>query len=129
MRIKRNDDRRPNSFTLLEVVVATGLMTTSLLAIFSVLRISLAARTQSQKRTEAVFLAQSQLTDVLLEDNPVYETRDGTTGAFYWQIKTVPTHIENLAAVQVRVQWPQPHRTQSFDLFTLRVMKTFTESN
>lgn len=129
MRTKRSIDRQKKGFTLLEVVVATGLMTTALLAIFSLLRISLTARTQSQKQTEAVLLAQSRLTEVLLEKNPVYETREGTTGSFDWQIKTVPTNIENLAAVQVRVQWSQQHRTQSFDLITLRMMKTFTESN
>lgn len=122
-------DHPTNGFTLLEVVVATGLMTTALLVIFSVLRTSLTARTQSQKQTEAVLLAQSQLTEVLLEDNSVYEIREGTTGTFNWKIKIVPTNIENMAAVQVRVEWPQQHRTQSFDLVTLKIMKIFIEKN
>ena len=75
-----------------------------------------------------VLLAETKLTEFMLVDSPVYETQMGVSRQFGWQVRVVPTAIENLAAVDVAITWNEQQRPQRYELFSLRKMKTFTEN-
>lgn len=119
---------KKKGFTLLEVIVALAITGTAIIAIFSVLRTCATASRHGRMLTAAVLLAQSKLTESMLEDNPAYETQTGISGQMSWQLRTTPTTIDNLATLEVAVTWNEQLRPQRYELLTLRKMKVFTEN-
>jgi len=120
--------KQKKAFTLLEIIVAMGLMSTALLAIFTVVQMSLSARLHSQKLTQAVLLAQNQLTQILLNDHLAYEKTQGNHGLFDWETMIAETNIEALATLTVNVNWNEKNRPQRYTLTTLRKLKTYDQS-
>ncbi|MFC1677107.1 prepilin-type N-terminal cleavage/methylation domain-containing protein [Planctomycetota bacterium] len=105
-----------HGFTMVEVIVAIAILSTSMLAVFGVLRTCLAADSRSRMLTRSVLLAESLMTETMLKRNITYETTQGSKGPFNWQIQVAPTQMDNLGAVCVQVKWP---RQQQYELFSL----------
>ena len=107
------------AFTLIEVIVSITILSTSLLAVFGVFRMCSAASAASQRLTESALLAEKLLAETTLEKNVSYQTQHGTEGFYSWQVRTMQTDIENLAAIEVTVQWPQQMSQKDYTLKTL----------
>ena len=107
------------AFTMVEVIVALAILSTSMLAVFGVLRMCLTANSSSQMLTKSVLLAESLLSETMLKRSIVYQTTQGSEGPFGWQIQIAPTEMDNLAAICVLINWQQQQRQGQFELFSL----------
>jgi prepilin-type N-terminal cleavage/methylation domain-containing protein len=106
-------------FTMVEIIVALVILSTSMLAVFGVLRMCTVANSGSQRLTESVLLAERLLAETTLEDSITFRTTKGNKGQFSWQIQTAPTGMDNLAAVCVTVQWLNQQKPQKYQLYSL----------
>jgi len=104
---------------MVEIIVALAILSTSMLAIFGVLRMCTSANTTSQRLTESVFLAEKLLAETTLSDKIIYRTTKGSQGQFTWQIQTSATGMDNLAAVCVTVEWLDQQKPQQYQLYSL----------
>jgi len=104
---------------MVEIIVSLAILSTSMLAIFGVLRMCTSANTTSQRLTESVLLAEKLLAETSLSDKITYRTTKGNQGQFTWQIQTVATGMDNLAAVCVTVEWLDQQKTQQYQLYSL----------
>ncbi len=115
-----------HGFTMVEVIVAIAILSTSMLAVFGVLRTCLDADSRSRMLTRSVLLAESLMTETMLKKNITYETTQGSQGTFNWQIQVAPTPMDNLGAISVQVKWP---RQQRYELFSLVHIPAVLEGN
>ncbi len=72
---------------MVEIIVALAILSTSMLAVFGVLRMCISANSSSQRLTESVFLAEKLLAETTLSGNVTYHTTKGNEGQFSWQSK------------------------------------------
>lgn len=130
---KNNTLRKPCSraaatgFTMVEVVVALAILSTSVLAVFGAMHSCLTASGHARMLTRSVLLAESLLTEARLNKDLTFETTQGQQGLYDWKVQIAPTPVENLAAIYVRVKWQRQQRPQQYELFSLLHMKTFIE--
>ncbi len=113
---------------MVEVAAALAISAASIVAIFSAMRVSSGGAHHSRMLTGSVLLAETLLSEARLGlySNPVFETRSGQKGSYRWRVRTVPTAVENLGAICVRVTWRQQHRHEQYDLVSLvHVQPTF----
>jgi type II secretory pathway pseudopilin PulG len=118
-----------HAFTMVEIIVALAILSTSMLAVFGVLSMCSRANGNSQRLTESVLLAESLLSEAMLENPVAYQTTKGQQGLFNWQVQTAPTEMDNLAAVSVQVTWLQQHRPQEYKLLSLRYLPATLQGN
>lgn len=111
--------RNSSGFTIVEVVVAIAVLSTSMLAVFGTLRICASANNTSQRLTESMLLAEKLLAEISLDDRIIYRTIKGDEGLFHWQVKTVPTGLDNLAAISVMVEWLDQQKTKKYQCYSL----------
>lgn len=111
--------RETSGFTMVEILVALAILSTSMLAVFGVLRMCVTANSGSQRLTEAVLLAESLMAETTLDTITTYQTVNGSKGLFSWQVQTAPTGMDNLAAVCVKVQWLDQQKPQEYRLCSL----------
>ena len=109
----------PDGFTMIEVIVAMAILSTSMLAVFGTLRMCATANATSQGLTESVLLAEKLLAQTMLENNVTYQITSGNKDRFSWQIQTAPTKMHNLAAVSVKIQWRNQQKPQEYQLHSL----------
>ena len=109
----------PSGFTMVEIIVALAILSTSMLAVFGALRMCTSANSASQRLTESVLLAEKLLAETALNDKITYRTTKGSQGQFTWQIQTAATGMDNLAAVCVTVQWLNQQKPQEYQLYSL----------
>ncbi len=119
--------RTGRAFTMVEVIVALTLLGITILAVFGALRTCAGATHHARVLTRSVLLAERLLTETYLDHNRAFESRDGTEGIYQWRVRVVPTPVESLGAVHVRVKWPEQQRQQQYDLFSLVHMQSFGE--
>ena len=119
--------RTGRAFTMVEVIVAMTLLGITILAVFGALRTCAGATHHARLLTGSVLLAERLLTETCLDRNRAFETREGTEGIYQWRIRVVPTPVESLGAVHVRVKWPEQQRQQQYDLYSLVHMQSFSE--
>jgi prepilin-type N-terminal cleavage/methylation domain-containing protein len=110
---------KPDGFTMIEIIVALVILSTSLLAVFGTLRACSAASNASQRLTESVLLAEKLLSEITLNNKITYQTTSGNSGIFTWQIQTAPTELDNLAVVSVQIQWLSQQKPQEYRLCSL----------
>lgn len=116
-----------NGFTMVEIIVTLAILSTSMLAVFGVLRMCTYANTASQRLTESVFLAEKLLAETTLNDKIIHHTAKGSQGQFTWQIQTAATGMDNLAAVCVTVEWLEQQKPQQYQLYSLVHIPTLME--
>ncbi len=111
--------RKPYGFTMVEIIVALAILSTSMLAVFGTLRMCTTANSGSQRLTESVLLAEKLLAEATLNNKITYHTTKGSEGHFSWQIQTAPTGMDNLAAVSIKIQWLDQQKPQEYQLYSL----------
>ncbi|MHC4396881.1 MAG: type IV pilus modification PilV family protein [Planctomycetota bacterium] len=116
---RKHDGRSICGFTMVEIIVALAILSTSMLAVFGTLKMCIVANSSSQRLTESVLLAERLLAETTLEDSITFHTRKGNEGQFSWQIQTAPTGMDNLAAVCITVEWLNQQRPQEYQLYSL----------
>jgi type II secretory pathway pseudopilin PulG len=124
----RQKNRRAEAiiaFTLAEVIVAVAVLGISVVAVFGAMRTCSKATHHGKLLNRAVVLAEAQLANVRVSDNPTFGTTEGQSDRFKWQVQLVSTEIEALAAVRVTVTWQEEQRSQQYELLSLLKMKTF----
>jgi len=124
LKLKKKAYRKHNrrsicGFTMVEIIVALAILSTSMLAVFGTLRMCTTAGSSSQRLTESVLLAEELLAQTTLNNKITYQTTRGSEGQFSWQIQTAPTGMDNLAAVCVKVQWLNQQKPQEYQLYSL----------
>jgi general secretion pathway protein I len=101
-------------FTLLEVLVALAILAVSLVSLLGLHNYSLALVIREQNLTPALLLAQEMMTRTHLEGLAAasqhpggdFETiHPGLYPGFRWQREILPTEIDSLWEVRVRVLW------------------------
>jgi type II secretion system protein I len=105
-------------FTLVEVIAAMAIMSTSLLAIFSTARSCLMAAERSGKLTRAVMIAETLLNEQMLDEQISYRSSQGQRDEFSWQIRIMQTNIENLAKIEITVLWGRQSPQQEYQLIS-----------
>ncbi len=118
---------KPGGFTMIEIIVALAILSTSMLAVFGTLRACSAASNASQRLTESVLLAEKLLAEITLNNKITYQTTSGNSGIFTWQIQTSPTELDNLAAVRIQIQWVNQQKPQEYRLCSLMHIPTLIE--
>jgi type II secretion system protein I len=116
---KTNFKNYAKGFTMVEVVVALAILSISLIAVFGAMRTCSMAAYHSRMLTKSVLLAESLLTEVMLNKNKAFENTQGQTDVYLWQVNITPTPVENLAAICVQVKWQEQQRPQQYELFSL----------
>jgi len=121
--------RRKNTvaFTMVEVIVALVILSTTLIAVFGVLRACAGATHHARMLTEAVLLAETLLTQAALDENIALQTSSGAEDKYKWQVRIIPTPIESLAAINVSIKWNEQNRLQQYNLISLRYIKPALE--
>ena len=114
-------------FTLVEVLVALGLLGITMVAVFNVLRTCATAAHHARMLTQSVLLAERLMTETRLQENPAFENHEGSEGFYSWMVRVSPTPVEDLGAVHVQVMWSEQGRAQQYDLVSLMNMKSFGE--
>lgn len=115
--------QRRAAFTLVEVIVALGILAVAFLAVFTALRTCADAAHHAQMLTESVLLAETLLTQTALAQNLAFQTTTGSQGPFTWQVQVLQTPVENLALIAVKIEWTQQQRKQQYDLVSLLRIK------
>ena len=116
--------QRRAAFTLVEVIVALGILAVAFMAVFTALRTCADAAHHAQMLTESVLLAETLLTQTALAQNLAFQTTTGIQGPFTWQVQVLPTPVENLALIVVKIEWTQQQRKQQYNLVSLLQIKT-----
>ena len=114
-------------FTMVEIVVALAILGITFIAVFGAMRTCAAAAHHTRMLTQSVLLAERLLVEARLLENMAFETREGADGLYQWKVRIVPTPIESLGAIHVKVEWQEQQRRQQYELFSLVQMKSFTE--
>jgi prepilin-type N-terminal cleavage/methylation domain-containing protein len=115
------------AFTMVEVIVALTLLGITLVAVFEALRTCAQATHHARMLSGSVLLAERLLTEVRLDQNRAFATRDGGEDLYRWQVRVAPTPVEGLGALHVQVTWLEQQRQQQYDLFSLIHMKSFEQ--
>jgi type II secretory pathway pseudopilin PulG len=112
-------------FTLLEVVVAIGLLGLVLVTSLELLGVGLRSVKASGDVTHAVILARQKLGELALR-NPKPGIAEGRSGNYRWTVAITPEHQEEeglpatLLAVRVKVSWRGTGGDKGVELVTLR---------
>lgn len=115
-----------SGFTMVEVIVAMTLMGTTMTAIFVVLRMCSSVSNHTRMLTGSVLLAENLYTEIRLNENTAFETKEGQEDLYSWETKIAPTTLDNLGALHILVKWKEQQRQQQYELFSLIQMKSFT---
>ena len=106
-------------FTLVEVIVSLCILGFSMVAVFATLNTCAIAAHHTRMLTQAVLLAESRLVETRISDIRAYDTQTGQQDPFSWQVKILPTPIEGLGAIRVRVTWREQERPRHYELRSL----------
>jgi prepilin-type N-terminal cleavage/methylation domain-containing protein len=117
------------AFTMIEVIVSLAIMATALLAIFTAMRSSSSAAVQSRTLTKATLLAETLLSEIFIAEDLAFNTTQGERGRLQWKIQIVPTPIDNLAAVNIKISWPFASGSRHYELLSLRCIEPKFEGN
>ncbi len=112
-------------FSLIEIVVALGLLATGLIGVVRLFPVGLRASKRSEVISKAALLAQQQLEELKLRGyaalaaDPPDAPLSGSAGTYQWAVAVasvdavgLPTP-NDLRAVTVTVQWPEGKQTRS----------------
>lgn len=117
-------------FSLIELVVALGLLAVGLIGVVRLFPVGLRASHRSEVVSKATFLAQQQLEelkllgyDAIAAEEPAF-AMSGASGKYQWSTEIAPVEAaglpspNELRAATVTVQWPESNQTRSVSLTT-----------
>jgi len=119
---------RHRGFTMAEVIAAIAIMSTSLLAIFSTVRSCSMAADRNRKLTQSVLIAETLLNEQMLDEQIAYQSTQGQTDRYNWQIQILQTDIENLAKIEIAVAFGQQSAQQPYQLISFLYIEPETMS-
>ncbi len=119
-----------DGFTLLEVLVALGILSMSLTVLLGVFTMALDRTHSNESRTSAEHLAEALLLQASTADPSALADSHGTQADVIWTIKTSPYGTsEDRSAWQsapvrivAEVQWQDHGRARALSLSTLRIV-------
>ena len=106
-------------FTMVEVVVALAILSTTILAVFGAMRVCSTGAHHARMLTRSVLLAETLLAEAMLSERLVFETTRGQMDAYSWEVRTMATPVDNLGAIHVKVTWREQQREQQYELLSL----------
>ena len=127
MRVMR---RRGRGFSLIEMVVAMGLLAMGLIGVIRLFPVGLRASKRSEVVSKGTFLAQQRLEELklagyaALSATPPTVPLSGSSGQYQWAATVEPVDAAGLPttndvrAVTVTVQWPESGQTRSTAVMT-----------
>ena len=118
-----------SGFTLIELMISLFIFALGMLAITAMCLISISGNSQVNRITQANYLAQSRMEELLSERNmAVLDALDGSTvsidgvgasGVNYTRAIDVDNGVGNTRWVTVNVSWTSPTGTRQFELKSL----------
>jgi prepilin-type N-terminal cleavage/methylation domain-containing protein len=114
-------------FTMVEIIVALAILSTSVLAVFAVFRMCASTNVNNQRLMQSVLLTEKLLCDVAIKNNITYQTTKGAKDIYSWQIQTAPAEMDNLVAICIKVQWFDQHKPQEYELCSLLYLPAVME--
>jgi len=121
---------RQKGFSLLELIIAIGVLAVGLVGILQIFPVGLRASYRSGMVTKATFLAQNRIEEVkiagfdAITELPPKIVLSGTEGDFDWEIFIDEAYLEGLDSsddlrkVTVTVRWVERNRPRSKDFIT-----------
>jgi prepilin-type N-terminal cleavage/methylation domain-containing protein len=121
---------RQKGFSLLELIIAIGVLAVGLVGILQIFPVGLRASYRSGMVTKATFLAQNKIEEVkiagfeAITELPPKMALSGTEGDFDWAIFIDEAYLEGLDSsddlrkVTVAVSWIERNRPRSKDFVT-----------
>lgn len=101
---RRARNQRVAGLTLLEVVVATTVLTVGILGTMACFSVSLKAAGRARASEQAVILAQQKLTDAMCMPVEEIHPAKGMSGRYQWQVRRRDLPYD-LVSVSVEVDW------------------------
>ena len=95
-----------------------------MMAIFATLNVCALTAHHSRMLTRAVLLAESRLVETKLSGVKAFAASEGKQGRYRWETRIIPTPIEGLGAIRVRVVWREQEQARHYELRSLVRMKT-----
>ena len=126
----RKASGRAAGFSLIEIVVALGLLAMGLIGVIRLFPVGLRASKRSEGLSKATFLAQQRLEELrlagyaALSADPPAVPLSGSLGSYQWTAQVEPVDAiglpttNELRAVTVTVQWPEGGQTRSTAVIT-----------
>ncbi|MFO8008152.1 MAG: prepilin-type N-terminal cleavage/methylation domain-containing protein [Candidatus Brocadiia bacterium] len=115
--------RRPQGFSLVEMVAALVIFTVAVVAALEVLTVCLRSAGAARNRTRAALLAQSVMEEALASDLLLTGTTSGEGGAAFeeatWRRQVEQTETGGLYQVSVAVSWPAAGGERGCELVSL----------
>ena len=110
-------------FSLLELVLAMGIFSMSVLACLELYSISLQSAGDSVEYTQAVYLAQGLMEETMTESSLYASTDSGDFGDTYpkhsWMMEVRETEQDGLMEIDLIVQWTARGKEKEYQLITL----------
>ncbi|MBU1852994.1 MAG: prepilin-type N-terminal cleavage/methylation domain-containing protein [Candidatus Omnitrophica bacterium] len=119
-----------NGFSLLELIIAIGVLSIGLVGVLQIFPIGLRASYRSGMLTKATFLAQNKMEELNMADFeaiselPSKIPLSGTEGNFDWEIFIDEVILDglqdsdNIKKVTINIKWLERNRTRSKDFVT-----------
>ncbi|MFQ5509115.1 MAG: prepilin-type N-terminal cleavage/methylation domain-containing protein [Leptospirillia bacterium] len=108
--------RGSRGFTLLEVMVALGILATALVALLGLRNRDVAMQAHAREVTRATLLAQQVLFEAEMQDEPALGIYEGDFGVDYpgvsWQRSTSTFMIDRVHEVRVTILWGTSDRLE-----------------
>lgn len=125
-----NSQRHKRGFSLLELIIAIGVLAIGLVGVLQIFPVGLRASRHSGMITKAAFLAQNKMEEIKMQD--FEEIADfspeiplsGTDGDFDWEIFIDEVELdgvesdENIRKVSITISWLERNRKRSKDFVT-----------
>lgn len=119
----RSISQRRRAFSLVEMMAALIIFSIGVLAVLEVIATSLRSTTATLGYTQAVFLAQQQLEEALLDAPLSAGSESGEFGSAFpnhsWKKEIEEVEAQKLYSVRVDVTWRERGRDRRYSLTTL----------
>ena len=86
------------------------------------------AADRNRKLTQSVLIAETLLNEQMLDEQIAYQSTQGQTDKYNWQIQILQTDIENLAKIEITVAFGQQSTQQQYQLISFLYIKPKTVS-
>ena len=122
MTIMLKRERRARGFTLLEVMIAIGILGIAMVMVIGLRNRAIDLNGYARDLTTASFLAESKISEWELKGFPDPQEAAGDFGKqdpdFRWRVVIAPTPFDDLRELQVAITWRRGVREERLDLTT-----------
>ena len=123
MAVINNIYTKRRGFSILESIIALTIMAISFVAIFSTIRTAASAIHHKNIETQALLLAETNLSETKLGKLTNFNSTSGKSGRFTWQIDILTTESETLGLIKSQVIWFEKNTENKVSLKTFVQMQ------